>query len=152
MRGCATLRAMGRYHELLDQIIAGTAGEKPPHVEALDLPGIQGWDETRVWGDWTVNPVMYHGQGAVFGGYLAALADAFASLAMMTVLDDNENFTTADLRLNFFRPVVSGVLHCEASVVNRGRRMAHVEVVFTRDDDKVAGKATATQVIQTLDS
>ena len=40
-----------------------------------------------------------------------------------------------------------GTLHIEAEVVHRGRGMAHVEVVLTRDDGKVAGKATGTQVI-----
>jgi uncharacterized protein (TIGR00369 family) len=90
---------------------------------------------------------MFHGGGAVFGGFLAALADQALGLVTMSVLEEGEAFTTADLRVSFFRPVARGSLHIEAQVVNRGRGMVQAEVVFTRDDGKVAGKAMATQVI-----
>src|SRR6185369_15305081 len=83
----------------------------------------------------------------VFGGYLAALADQALGLATMTVLEDGEVFTTSDLRVSFFRPVARGSLHIEAHVVHRGSGMVQAEVVFTRDDGKIAGKATATQVV-----
>ena len=52
-----------------------------------------------------------------------------------------------DLRTSFFRPVSEGTLRIEASVVNRGRSLVHAEVVFRRDDGKVAAKGTATQVL-----
>ena len=130
---------------MLDAIVAGT-GEPPPMVVALKLPTIQGWEPGSVWGDWTLNKEMYHAAGSVFGGYLAALADSFTGLAMFTVLTDQESFTTSDLRLAFFRPVTTD-LHIVAEVLNRGRRQAHVEATFVDDRDKVAAKATATQVI-----
>ena len=137
---------MSFWGEALDQIVAGT-GTPPPMVAALRLPRIDGWEPGNVWGSWKVDQEMFHAGGAVFGGYLAALADSFVGLAMMTTLEDGEWFTTADLRISYFRPVVGGRLDIAAEVINRGRRMAHVEVVFVNDDDKVAAKATATQVI-----
>jgi uncharacterized protein (TIGR00369 family) len=130
---------------MLDAIVAGT-GEPPPMVVALKLPTIQGWEPGSVWGDWPLNKEMYHAAGSVFGGYLAALADSYTGLAMFTVLTDQESFTTSDLRLAFFRPVTTD-LHIVAEVLNRGRRQAHVEATFVDDRDKVACKATATQVI-----
>ncbi len=136
---------MSFWGDVLDTIVAGT-GEPPPMVVALKLPTIQGWEPGSVWGEWRLNKEMYHAAGSVFGGYLAALADSFTGLAMFTVLKDDETFTTSDLRLAFFRPVVSD-LHIVAEVVNRGRRQAHVEATFVDDRDKVACKATATQVI-----
>jgi len=90
---------------------------------------------------------MFHAGGAVFGGFLAALADQMLGLVTMTVLEEGEAFTTSDLRVSFFRPVARGSLHIEAYVVHRGRGMVQAEVVLTRDDGKVAGKATATQVV-----
>ena len=83
----------------------------------------------------------------MFGGYIAALADSLLGLAILSVLEDDEAFTTSDLRISFFRPAVSGTLTIEGRVVHRGRSMAHVEVDFTRDDGKLVAKATATQVI-----
>jgi uncharacterized protein (TIGR00369 family) len=137
---------MAHWHERLDQLVAGTA-PKPPHVETLELPQIKGWLPGRVWTQWTVDPKLFHNGGAAFGGFLAALADQALGLATMSVLEDGEVFTTSDLRVSFFRPVARGSLHIEAQVIHRGRGMVQAEVVFTRDDGKVAGKATATQVI-----
>ena len=137
---------MSLWSDALDQIVAGT-GTPPPMVATLRLPRIEGWGPGHVWGRWKVDPEMFHAGGAVFGGYLAALADSFVGLAMMTTLEDGEWFTTSDLRISYFRPVTGGALDIAAEVINRGRRMAHVEVVFVNDDDKVAAKATATQVI-----
>jgi uncharacterized protein (TIGR00369 family) len=130
----------------LDAIVAGT-NDPPPVVAALRLPGIEDWDRGRVWGEWKVDPDMFTAAGSLFGGYIAALADSYVGLAMMSTLAADEWFTTSDLRTSFFRPVVTGTLQIAAEVLNRGRRMAHCECVFVNDEDKVVAKATATQVI-----
>ena len=135
------------WSERLNQIADGTVESKAPAVDTLNLPRLSGWLPGRAWLDWKVDPKVFHGGGAVFGGYLAALADQALGLAMLTILEDGEVFTTSDLRFSFFRPVSEGTLHIEAQIIHRGRGMAHVEVVLTRGDGKVAGKATATQVI-----
>ncbi len=90
---------------------------------------------------------MVNAAGSVFGGYIAVLADSYVGLAMMSTLADDEWFTTSDLRVSFFRPVMKGTLQVAAEVLNRGRHMAHCECIFVNDDDKVVAKATATQVI-----
>jgi len=136
---------MSFWTEFLDNVVAGV-GTPPPMVLALKLPRIAGWEPGRVWGDWELDKDMFHAGGSVFGGYLAALADSFTGLAMSSVLTDEEFFTTSDLRVAYFRPVTTD-LHIVAEVLNRGRRQAHVEATFVDDRDKVACKATATQVI-----
>ena len=65
----------------------------------------------------------------------------------MTVLDDHEAFTTADLNVSFFRPVASGILTIEAKIIHRGRSLVQAEVEFIREDGKLSNKATATQAI-----
>ena len=138
-----------QWPEWLDSIVAGT-GEAPPVVRKLGLPPIEGWDRGRVWGTWSFDPDLLTLAGTLFGGYIAALADSFVGLAMATTLGDDEWFTTSDLRVSFFRPVARGRLDIAAEVLNRGKRMAHCECVFVNEDDKVAAKATATQVIVPL--
>ncbi|MDP3938642.1 MAG: PaaI family thioesterase [Deltaproteobacteria bacterium] len=137
---------MPRPSEILDLILKGQ-GTPPPFVHALRFPKIEGWEPGHVWAKWEVDRDFFHLFGAVFGGYLAALADQFVGLAMLSTLDEGERFTTSDLRYSFFRPVTGGTLTIDARVVHRGRRMGHVEAIFTTADGKVAGKATATQVI-----
>ena len=137
---------MTQWQEMLDSVVA-RSGSPPPAVQTLKLPGIEGWGPGYVWGSWKVDSDFFHGGGALFGGYLAALADSIVGLACLSVLTDNEMFTTADLRISFFRPVSGGTLSYGGEVLNRGRRMAHCEVTFTNDEDKVVAKATATQAI-----
>ncbi len=132
--------------EVLDSIVQGTS-TPPPCIKTLRVPPIEGWEPGRVWAKWKPDPDFFHDFGAVFGGYLAALADSFVGLAMFSTLKEGEQFTTSDLRFSFFRPVSGGTVSIEAKVVHRGRRMAHVEAIFTNEDGKIAGKATATQVV-----
>lgn len=140
---------MPNWSQFLDGIVART-NDPPPFVPVLRLPGIEGWERGRVWGEWKVDPDLFTLAGTLFGGYLAALADSFVGLAMTTTLADDETFTTSDLRISFFRPVATGTLEIAAEVLNRGRRMAHVECVFVNDADKIVAKATATQVLVPL--
>lgn len=140
---------MSAYAQMLDLIVTQdqTGLPKPPVIEKLDLPGLERWEEGRIWSKWKVNPEMFHERGAVFGGYLSAMADSQLGLTTLTVLKDGERFTTSDLRISFFRAVHSGHLNIEGAVVHRGRSMIQVEATFTRDDGKLAAKASATQVI-----
>ena len=140
---------MGTWAKVLDDIVAGSV-DPPPMVTTLRLPPITGWEPGRVWGDWKVDPDMFHAMGAVFGGYIAALADSFTSLAMLSTLADDEYFSTSDLRVAFFRPISAGTIQIVSEVVHRGRRQAHVEAVFVDERDKVACKATATEVVSPL--
>jgi len=137
---------MGFWSAILDGI-AAKKKDPPVFVRTLGLPGIKRWEPGRTWGEWTVNRNVFHEQGAVFGGYLAALADQSLALVAMTLLEDNEAISTSDLRVSYFRPVTGGVLQLEAQVIHRGRRQMQVEVEFRREDGKLAAKATATQVI-----
>jgi uncharacterized protein (TIGR00369 family) len=132
------------------RILDGIASGKPepiPFVETLQMPGVARWERGRIWQDWPVREDLFHPRGALFGGYLAALADRALGLVTMTVLEDDEAFTTADLNVSFFRPVSEGVLHIEAEVIHRGRSLIQAEATFTRDDGKLAGKASASQAV-----
>ncbi len=138
---------MGRWGDLLDSIVDG-AEPKIPFMDALPLPkSICKWEPGRLWQEWEVDPSVFHPRGAVFGGFLAALADRSLYLTAVTVLGDDEAMTTADLNVSFFRPVTEGTLHIEGEVIHRGRSLVQVEVEFRRDDGKLAVKASASQAI-----
>jgi uncharacterized protein (TIGR00369 family) len=133
--------------ETMNAIVAG-ADDPPPYVTPLRMPRAEGWRDGRIWLHWIVDREMANGAGSAFGGYLAALADHALGLATCSVLGEGEGFTTSELQMHYFRPALPGdTLRIEAKVVHRGRSRVHAEVVFTRDDGRIAGKATATQVI-----
>jgi uncharacterized protein (TIGR00369 family) len=122
-------------------------GSPPPYVEPLRMPSAEGFGDGHVWLRWRVDPAMANGAGTAFGGYLAALADHALGMATCSVLEEREGFTTSELQVHFFRPVLAGELRIEAKVIHRGRTQIHAEVVFTREDGRIAAKATATQVL-----
>ncbi len=131
---------------ILDQVVAG---ETPAttYAQLLHLPRPTSWEPGRVSTTWHVEPELLTPWGAVFGGYLAALADEFAGLAALSVLEDGEMFATADFRLSPMRAVREGDVAIDARVVHRGRSTIHVEVEFRRADDVLAAKASAIQVL-----
>ncbi len=136
----------GARHEVMRAIVSG-GGTPPPYVEPLRMPRAEGYDAGQVWLRWKMDPAMANGAGTAFGGYLAALADHALGMATCSVLSEADGFTTSELQIHFFRPVVAGEVRIEAKVVHRGRSRIHAEVVFTQEDGRIAAKATATQVI-----
>jgi len=139
---------MPSWSNILKRIAAGEMEKAPPHASALNLyagkltviePGLIRYD-------WTVD-AQYMNPVAIFGGYLATLADQTCSFALMSLLSDEQNFTTIDLQTHFFRPVTKGVLVCEGHVVNVSKTQAFVEATFTNDDGKLALKARAVERI-----
>lgn len=139
---------MPSWSNILKRITAGEVEKAPPHVTALNLYAGQltVLDKGRIRYDWPVDQA-YMNPVAVFGGYLATLADQTCSFALMTMLADDQNFTTSDLQMHFFRPVTKGILSCEGHVINVSKTQAYVEATFTNDDGKIALKARAVERI-----
>ena len=139
---------MPSWSNILKRIAAGEMEKAPPHVTALNLYAgkLTVLEPGRIRYDWPVDP-QFMNPVAIFGGYLATLADQTCSFALMTLLSDDQNFTTIDLQTHFFRPVTKGILSCEGHVVNVSKTQAYVEATFTTDDGKLALKARAVERI-----
>jgi uncharacterized protein (TIGR00369 family) len=75
------------------------------------------------------------------------LADASMGVALMSLLGEEESFTTLELKINFLRPVYEGELRAEAKVLHRGRTIALVESVLSNSEGKEVARATATQMV-----
>jgi uncharacterized protein (TIGR00369 family) len=133
------------WQEMLDGTVSGSF--QHPALRRLALPNFSGWEPGRVWGEWDFDPEICNPDGALFGGYLAALADATAGHAIATTLGGEEGFATADLRISYHRPVRGGRLRFEGVVVTRGRQIGHVEVRFTSQDGELVATAQATEVV-----
>jgi uncharacterized protein (TIGR00369 family) len=133
------------WQEMLDGTVSGSF--QHPALRRLALPNFSGWEPGRVWGDWDFDPSICNPDGTLFGGYLAALADATAGHAMATTLSSDEGFATADLHVSYHRPVRSGRLRFEGVVLSRGRQIGHVEVRITSHDGDLVATALATEVV-----
>jgi uncharacterized protein (TIGR00369 family) len=134
------------WADMLDMFASGKA-PIPSHAEALHLPQIGGWERGKVWTEIKINPDLLNPQGALFGGYIAAVADELLGLAVLSTLEDDESVATSSSTMHYFRPMRAGSVEIEALVIHRGSRSAVSEVFFYTQGRKLAAKGSATQTI-----
>ena len=63
----------------------------------------------------------------VHGAVLYALADTGMGAALYPTLDAGEICATIEVKINYYKPVVSGVITCVTQVINRGKTVANLE-------------------------
>ena len=85
--------------------------------------------------------------GTLHGGILCDICDAAMGIALATTLEDDQSFTTMELKINFFRPVWTSKLTAEATVIQRGKTTAYVECTVTHENTKLVAKASSTCMI-----
>ncbi|HEV2033629.1 MAG TPA: PaaI family thioesterase [Candidatus Dormibacteraeota bacterium] len=79
----------------------------------------------------------------VHGGALATLADEALASAAFTLAEEGETTTTADLKVDFYRPAKPGRLIARASVRHRTRRLAFCEASVEQESGEVVAEARA---------
>jgi uncharacterized protein (TIGR00369 family) len=82
--------------------------------------------------------------GTLHGGVLCDVAVAAMGMAYASQLDEDESFTTLELRINFFRPVWKDHLRATGRVVNRGKTVGYVECEVTNSKGALVAKASST--------
>jgi uncharacterized protein (TIGR00369 family) len=95
----------------------------------------------------TVTRKFYNPLGTIHGGVITDLADASMGSALSSTLEENESFTTLELKMNFLRPAYEGKLTAESQVVHRARTISLVESVVKNGKGKVVARGIATQMI-----
>lgn len=135
--------------ERLDALKAGSA-EVPAVVERLGLGLLDDWGDGWVKKNWQPTSCLSNGDGTMFGGYIAALADQVLAFATMSVIAEGMAFRTVNLSMQFYRIVRDEPMAIEAKVVSRSRRMIAVEAEFRTPDGKLFAKATAQQIVTEL--
>jgi len=82
--------------------------------------------------------------GTVHGGILCDIADAAMGMAYAGTLEEGESFTTLELKINFLKPVWTGMLVATGRVVKGGRTVGLVECDIVDDKDRLVARATST--------
>lgn len=91
------------------------------------------WQEGAFEIHWRATEAFTTGQvEAIHGGAIATLLDNAMGWATNTVLQDDENFATADLQIQFVRAAKIGLLKARGSVVRRTRAQLPTDRVATR--------------------
>lgn len=134
----------------LDQLLAMRAGEMPP-PPIMDTLGVTDLrpEAGRVVVEMPAAEFHYNPLGSVHGGVISTLLDTAAACAVHTTLAAGELYTSVDLTVKFLRPVTvdSGLLTCEGTVIQRGRRTALAQAQLTDGNGRLAAHATSTCMI-----
>jgi len=79
----------------------------------------------------------------IHGGAIATLADEALASAAYTLAEEDETTTTADLKVDYFRPAKPGRLIAFATVRHRTRRLAFCEARVEQEEGDVVAEARA---------
>jgi uncharacterized protein (TIGR00369 family) len=82
--------------------------------------------------------------GTLHGGVLCDIADAAMGLAYASALDEDESFTTLELKINFLKPIWNAKLFAIASIIKKGRTVGMVECRVTDETGSLVAHSTST--------
>ncbi len=108
-----------------------------PYADLIGLE-LQEQEDGRSTCSLSVTEQHYNPHRVVHGAVLYALADTGMGAALYPSLAQDESCATIEIKINYYRPVPSGVVRCLTEVVHRGRRVANIESSLYCDDRLVA--------------
>lgn len=88
----------------------------------------------------------YNPLGTVHGGWIAALLDSCVGCAVHSALPAGKGYTTAELKINYVRPVTSklSLVRAIGTVIHQGGRMATADGRLVGPDGKLYAHASTT--------
>jgi uncharacterized protein (TIGR00369 family) len=137
---------MSRLSDHVQKWLAGEL-ELAPITALLGVrPVALGEGEAQI--ELTAGERLHNAMGTVHGGVLCDLADVAMGAALATVAADGESFSTLQLQMSYFLPVVEGRLGARARVVRRGRATAHLECDLEDGEGRIVARATSVCAIR----
>ena len=134
----------------LGQLEAFGTGEAPdpPIMDTLGVTALRP-ERGRVVVEMPAAGFHYNPLGTVHRGVLSSPLDTPAACAVHSTLAVRELYTTLDLTVKFLRPVTveSGLLTCEGTVIQRGRRTALAQAQLTDARGRLVAHATSTCMV-----
>jgi len=135
---------MNRYQELLESARRGERDIAP--VTRLLGIRLTAWAPGSAELEMEAGEAHHNPHGVVHGGILCDLADAACGCAVASAVDSEQAFTTLDLNITFFRPVLAGRLTAQARVVRMGKRTCYAS------DGQATAKVTSTLMLLARES
>ncbi len=97
----------------------------------------------------TIEEKILNPYKSVHGGIMYSMADTGMGGALHSSLAVDERGVTAEIKINYFKPVYSGELICKTKVIHKGKRLAALESEV-RNKDELVAKALGTFSIYSL--
>lgn len=87
---------------------------------------------------------LTHPYRIVHGGAIASLADSSVAMALISLVEPNDRFTTIEFKIHFFAPVNKGTLRAHGEIIQKGSKVAVGEDEIKNDEGKLIAKVIAT--------
>ena len=137
---------MSQLSQFVEKWLAGDL-ELAPITALLGVrPVSLGEGEARI--EMTAGKHLHNAMGTVHGGIFSDLADVAMGAALATATTEGESFTTLELHMSYFLPVVEGRLSAHARVIRRGRGTAHLECDLEDGEGRLVARASSVCAIR----
>jgi len=97
----------------------------------------------------TPGPHAYNPIGVVHGGYAATLLDSACGVAVHSMLEPGQGYTTLELKVAYHRAITNdtGPVEAVGKVISFGRRVAFSEAQLTDANGRLLASATSTLLV-----
>jgi 2-hydroxymuconate-semialdehyde hydrolase len=133
--------------ELLDAALRGGVAP-PPYIRLLGMRFTAVADGSATF-EMPASGDHYNPNNVVHGGAITSLADSAMGFAVFSTCAAGETFTTAELHVNFLKPltVESGMLRSIGRVVHRGQQVVVADADVFDQRDQLVARASSTNFI-----
>jgi uncharacterized protein (TIGR00369 family) len=132
--------------ELLQKMMAD--GRGPPIAATLQF-SLAELERGRAVFRGVPGPHAYNPIGMVHGGYAATLLDSACGVAVHSMLEPGQGYTTLELKVAYHRAITSDTGQVEAvgTIVSFGRRVAFAEARLSDAQGRLLASATSTLLV-----
>ncbi|HKG21522.1 MAG TPA: PaaI family thioesterase [Blastocatellia bacterium] len=85
-------------------------------------------------------------QGVLHGGAMASLIDTAVAMAIVSVSEPEDRFTTVELKINYLAAVRDGRVTADARIIRDGRRIIVAECDAFDSNGRLAAKGLLTYI------
>jgi uncharacterized protein (TIGR00369 family) len=126
---------------LFDNWVNGTEPQRIAKAIGVSMTDIS---RDRAVVEFTAGPQHHNPAGTLHGGVLCFVADTAMGFAWASGLAKEETFTTIEMKINFFRPVWTGKLIADSTVVRRGKTVGYAECEVKDELGRLVAKSSST--------
>lgn len=103
----------------------------------------KGWARVRLPFDEKLNNAV----GLVHGGAIFSPADSAVGMALVGLIDRDDNISTLEMKINYLKPVKGSAIIAEAKIVHKGTQTAIGDVDVRNEKGDLIAKGLATYAI-----
>lgn len=103
----------------------------------------KGWAKIRL----PFTEKLANGIGVAHGGAIFSPADSAVGMALVGLLDKDENISTLEMKINYMKPLTEGEMIAEAKIIHKGTMTAIGDVAVTDGKGHLIAQGLATYAI-----